>query len=102
MKNPKGIFTVVFLVVILIVVGAMTYHALVAAPRAAQEQQILKQYNFPGNMQNKLPSSGFPSGNEGIGSEDPEINSMLKTLNEANDEGATQDLQELEKEIQSL
>lgn len=107
MKNLKGIFVVVLVVVALVIVGAVTYEAMIGAPRAAQQKDILKQYNFPGNAaNNQKTTAGFPSANtgtasSGIDSTDADVNGALQDLNQIQD-GSDSDLQTLETEIQGL
>ncbi len=105
MKNMKTVLIVVFVVVALILTGALSYEAMVGAPRAAEQQNILKQYNFPGNSNaGKAPSAGFSNtaANAPVVQPGDDVNGMLQTLDQTSDDAGVSDIQSLQKDASGL
>jgi hypothetical protein len=103
MKNTKGILIGVFIVVALVIVGVVSFEALVGAPKAAEERNILKQYNFPGNAKtNSVPANGFPSAASKVKGVDQDLNGMLQDLDQTQDTATTSDIQDLQNDVNQL
>lgn len=86
-----------------VVGGVFVYESMIRAPRAYEEQSVLKNYNFPGkNATKNTPKEGFGSTSLQSATETGEINSYLSELEATVDDGGSQEFDTFKEETSGL